>query len=70
MEFNLIKSGDGFVSEFYNQLPNFPDLTRKALYEHLNDIYRSHTGKDRYSSYEAFSGVYSKYLKQTKQSCT
>ena len=61
-EFNLIQSGDGFIREYYEQLPKYPDLGRNDLYEKLESTHEKLTGKRRYSSFNAFYVCYTRYL--------
>ena len=57
----------GFILLFIRIIRDEPTITQTGAYEKAEDEYRKHFGKAKYSGYDSFRKIKSRYLKSRKR---
>lgn len=65
VELNILSTHVGFIARYESEMHRHPNL--KKTYEAVEDIYFDLSGSFRYTSYEYFRAVLSKYRPRLKK---
>lgn len=63
---NELLSVSGFMKYFYSVIRDNPQMTQTEAYESVEKVYEENFGKRRYSCFDSFRQVKTRYLKMRK----
>lgn len=63
---NELLTVSGFMKFFFSVIRDNPDMTQTDAYERVEQVYKESFGKRRYSCFDSFRQVKTRYLKMRK----